>query len=118
MSPHNIAVASGSLDFYKHVVERTENRNPNEPYADLTPMHFAAIFGEFEICQYIITNLDVKNPENKLSVTPLHNAAYYGHLNICKMIIDSVEEKNPKDINGYTPFHAAAEGGYLDNYHE
>ena len=51
LSPHHIAVFCGNLDSYKHFVDRTENINPNEPYEDITPMHFAAIYGNFEICQ-------------------------------------------------------------------
>ena len=54
-------------------------------------MHFAASNGKLEVCQFIIDNLDYKNPRDKYDVTPLHSAASLGHLEVCKLIIENVQ---------------------------
>ena len=78
---------------------------------ELTPFHLAASHGHFEICQYIINNIDNKNPGGW---TPLHEAAKKGFFTIVKLIIDNVTEKNPSDRNGHTPLHMSAMNGHLD----
>ena len=50
-SPHYIAACCGNIDFYKHCVERTSDINPKITHEEQTPMHFAAFFGNFEVCQ-------------------------------------------------------------------
>ena len=134
-SPHDIAAYCGNADLYKHFVEKTHDINPKEPHSEYTPLHFAACYGKIEICQFIIADLNDKNPKNKDGVTPvtplylaancfgyfdnrgdtpLHLAASMGHLNICKLIIKGVQVKNPENNDGDTPLHLAAEHGHLD----
>ena len=49
-----------------------------------TPMHIAASRGNFDICKFIIENIDDKNPANNNGITSLHIAAHNGELGICK----------------------------------
>ena len=57
-SPHYIAACCGNIDFYKHCVERTSDINPKITHEEQTPMHFAAFFGNFKVCQFIMAKLD------------------------------------------------------------
>ena len=83
----------------------------------LTPLHFAASYGHFEICKFIIEKINVKNPRNSRNgTTPLHMAAVNGHTNVCRLIIDLVVDKNPRNDNGITPLHWAAEDGHFETY--
>ena len=45
-----------------------------------TPFHYAAKYGHLEICEYMIDQIECKNPTNDTGLTPLHNAAERGHL--------------------------------------
>ena len=55
-----------------------------------TPLYIAAQMGFYDICKFIIDNVNEKNPANHDGFTPLHVAALHGHLEICKLIIDSL----------------------------
>ena len=131
--PLHMVAESGHLELFKYVVEKTGDQNPIGKFThydsilggqicrmenhlvivhELTPFHLAASHGHFEICQYIINNIEDKNPGN--GWTPLHEAAKKGHFAIVKLIIDNLTEKNPRDRNGHTPLHMSAMNGHLD----
>ena len=131
--PLHMVAESGHLELFKYVVEKTGDQNPIGSFThydsilggqicrmenhlvivhELTPFHLAASHGHFEICQYIINNIEDKNPGN--GWTPLHEAAKKGHFAIVKLIIDNLTEKNPRDRNGHTPLHMSAMNGHLD----
>ena len=52
-----------------------------------TPLHWAAQFGHFEVCELLIANVIERNPEDIRGVTPLHSAASNGHIEVCELII-------------------------------
>ena len=88
-----------------------------------SPLHFAAYFGLFDICKYIIEKLKDLEPELwcwSPGTSPLHMAAARGHLNVFKLIsansIESVLDKNCgyTDDDNWTPLHFAAKHGHLD----
>ena len=83
----------------------------------MTPFHFAASYGHYDICKFIIEKINVKNPRDSTDgTTPLHMAAGNGHTNVCRLIIDLVVDKNPRNDYGSTPLHWAAEDGHLEAY--
>ena len=61
------------------------------------PFHHAAFNGHLAVCDFIMENIDNKNPSNKKGQTPLHFAAANGHLNICNYIMEKVCNKKPMD---------------------
>ena len=82
-----------------------------------TPLHYASDQGQFEICEFIVDNVDDKNPTvgNGNGWTPLHHAAYRGHLAVYELISQHVLDKNPKRIEyGMTPLHQAAIDGQFE----
>ena len=114
ISPHEIIASEGLLIRYKYIVEQTQALNPLITMEELTPLHFAANMGYFDIVKYITSHLEEKNPPNVDGWTPLHGAAQRGHLEIVKYIAGQLENKNPPNNNGWTPLHEAASKGQLE----
>ena len=98
-------------------IQNSSDKIPRD-CAGRTPLHFAACYGKIEICQFIIADLNDKNPKNKdgvTPVTPLYLAANcFGYLEICKLIIKNIQDKNPTDLDGQTPLEIAAKKGQLE----
>lgn len=103
----------------------------------VAPLHIVAEKGSLELCQYIITKTNNKNPQGKLQIkktdgipikfyiskdqfnfnqkiTPLHIAAINGNVDQFRVILDNVDDCNPTDYKGKTPFTVAAINGHLD----
>ena len=58
---------------------------------DWTCLHNAALFGRFDVFQFISESVANINPKSKTkNITPFHLAAQGGHFNICKLIIDAI----------------------------
>ena len=108
------AAELGHLGVYQLVTEKCVDKNP--PSLFTTPLHKAAGRGHFSICQFIIENTGVKNPEicsgPAVGWTPLHFAARSGHVEVCGLIIKYAN--NPETPNGLTPLHYAARYGHFE----
>ena len=116
-SPLHWAALRRNLESFKIIFSNTLYKNPKDYYG-FTPLHYAAgPVGNFEICEFIINNIEGdKNPGDKLGNTPLHYAAMKGYFYITKLIVEKIQEKNPKNIDLETPLHSAAENGHLNVY--
>ena len=44
------------------------------------------------MCQYIIENVDDKNPVNQTFDTPLHLAAQKGNLEVCQLFVNNITD--------------------------
>ena len=58
--------------FIENVDENTE-KNPKNLYLE-TPLHIAANNGHLDVYQYLIRNVEDKNPQNREGLTPLQYA--------------------------------------------
>ena len=91
------------------------NMNPIMTYTyrdGWTCLHNAALFGQFDVFQFISENVVNINPKSKtMKITPFHLAAQQGYFKICKLIIDAVEDLDPKDHSDLTPYDYALERG-------
>ena len=71
------------------------------------------------LCQFILENTIVKNPQTIDKVTPLHLAAIQGRWKICQLYFEHFSDlwgyasKNPEDSKGDTPLHCAANYGHV-----
>ena len=92
----------------------TGDKNPSRKDS-LTPLHLAAGKGHFQVCTFIMENLENKNTGNKRGKTPFHVAAKRGQLTICKLMIKSIDNNIPSDKYGITYFHIAAENIEVKN---
>jgi ankyrin repeat protein len=73
----------------------------------------AAYEGHFEVCKYLVEDLENKNPFHvNNGSTPLHLAALRGNIEIFQWIAHRVEDKSPAyDLFGHTPLDYAG-GNY------
>ena len=128
LSLFHILVSEGDIELfkyvaikvgYKHMFGTKKSRWGNKK--EYTPLHEAASRGNFDICKFIIDQVEDKNPANKTGHTPFHIAADYkidsskvvGHFEICKLIFEATGFQNPTSKYGGTPFHSAASNGNL-----
>ena len=119
-----LAAFKGHLEIYDFISRRLREKNPGKTSSlnreGRTPLHWAALKGQFGVCKLIIENTSNKNPAEsgcptsktkEDGHTPLHLAANNGHLEVCKLIMDNLTDKNPGNrANGETPLHFAAYG--------
>ena len=128
-SPIHYASISGNVDKFKLFDLQSQDLHPRT-VDGLTPLLMAIHHNHLQICQYIISNVEDKNPWTNIPfrldqslinysalpihITPLHAAARYGHLKIFKLIFEAAEDKNPACKDGYTPLHYAANSGHLE----
>ena len=137
MHPLHIVALRGNLKLYKFVVSKTKDKNPcgrlisqhrkfmlptigdhsmYRPVSDATPLHMAAMNGNYEVCKYICENSDIKNQIDHLNLTPLDIAAANGHLHVVKILFESVVEEDQRNQVGWTPLHFAASSGHTEIY--
>jgi hypothetical protein len=101
-SPLHVATKC-NLGLFKEIAKIVADKNPSN-YKRQTPLHCAVTYGKFDICQFIIDNVQNKNPADELGFTPLHYAVFMDHLEIYKLIFKNAEDKNPKSkFWGSTP---------------
>lgn len=135
-TPLHVAARNGHMAAYVLIMDNVIEKNPMsknlvpmeilgkkpnqlncnmELTTEYTPLHAAALNGNFSICKLIMDNVSKKNPPNNQKITPLHITAANGNWSIFKMIIESIEgNKNPRNESGYTPLHIAAAYGHYD----
>ena len=122
--PLFIAVAEGSLELCKYVMEKTGENNPSiVKHIDLiksikiatgyTALHFVAEYGNLDVAKLIIDGLEDKNPIDSEKNTSLHYAARQDNIAVYKLFMNNTEDKMPENIWGWTPYHLAAHKGNL-----
>ena len=135
LSLFNILASESDIDLFKYVAGKVGYKHTFGTRKDkwsrmkYSPLHEAVSRGNFEICKFIIDQVDDKNPANEKGHTPFHMAANYrhntnhsclgplgqiwGHFEICQLIFEKTGFQNPADDNGRTPLHSAASHGNL-----
>ena len=77
-------------------------------------LHWAAMSGQLQICEKILSKIENKSPKDNLERSPIHFAAIFGHNNVCSLMLKNISDKNPKDKYQWTPLHHAAGEGHLE----
>ena len=108
VAPIQIAAQFGSFQLCKHVIEKSDEKNP-AGFLGTTPLHTASMIGSVDIFRIIFEEISEKNPVSNIGWTPLHYAAEKGFVDICKLILDNVEDKYPLNNFDNTPKDLAAE---------
>ena len=141
LSLFNILASESNLDLFKYVAGKVGYKHTFGTRKDkwsrmkYSPLHEAVSRGNFEICKFIIDQVDDKNPANNKGHTPFHIAANYrsndnskyvwghnegkeedirGHFDICQLIFERTGFQNPSDDRQRTPLHYAASHGNLE----
>ena len=80
----------GQIGIVRAILAQVSDKNPPN-LSNVTPLHFAAQNGHFEVVKAIIDMIEIeKNPPEDFGTTPLHLSAMYDHLDIVDYIINRV----------------------------
>ena len=77
-----------------------ETKNPCDRRGKTT-LHYAAEGGHFNVCKFLLDNVEEKNPKDINGKTPDEYAFVNGHLNllrICEVIPETIEDQNLKKV--------------------
>ena len=83
-------LALGITQFYKSEPARFDE--------NWSPLHITVEQGNFNLSQFVLRKVDVKNPKNKKGCTPLQLAAEKGNFDLCRIIFASAEETRLKGL--------------------
>ena len=109
--PLHVAAKLAYSELYEYITAKTEDFNPVTSFR-VSSLHLAADAGNFQICRFIIQNLEdgyLPHLQDENGWTPLHFAADNGSIKVYKLIF-----KNPKNKYGSTPLHSAARSGHFE----
>jgi len=81
---------------------------------DLTPLHNATVWNNFEVVEYLLRNGAIVDSRDKKNLTPLHHSALHGRLEIMKLLLHSGADKDAKCNLDMTPLHYGVKWGYFE----
>ena len=70
---------------------------------DWSPMHVMAERGHFDLCKFIATVTEERNPQCQNKWTPIYFAAQAGHYQVLNFLCEEVVDKNCKTDVGLSP---------------
>jgi ankyrin repeat protein len=109
------AAAAGDLEKVKALLkENPDLVSSKDDKAGETALHFAAVKGNKEVAEFLLTKraeVDAKEIDGE---TPLHLAAEMGHRDVVELLLTNKANINATNRDGYTPLHAAALAGHKD----
>ena len=73
----SIRYGKHSKELYKYVANRTGHFNNRSLRSESSPLHYSAMFGNFEISKLIIENENNKNPQDKLGINIRNRVGTY-----------------------------------------
>ncbi|XP_074732633.1 inversin isoform X2 [Strix uralensis] len=79
-----------------------------------SPLHWAALGGNADVCQILIENKINPNVQDYAGRTPLQCAAYGGYINCMVVLLENNADPNIQDKEGRTALHWLCNNGYLD----
>ncbi|KAE8608961.1 hypothetical protein XENTR_v10011676 [Xenopus tropicalis] len=79
-----------------------------------TPLHIAALYGQAQCVDLLISKGAVVNATDYLGSTPLHLSCQKGHQKIALLLLHFKASSDIQDNNGNTPLHLACTYGHED----
>ena len=106
----NVAQAARDKDWeeVRRLVEQGENVNAVDGGVRRTALHYAVMFGNPEICSFLLSRGANVNPTDKDGNEPLHAAARRKNADICQLLVDHQANVTSRNNDGDTPLLIAA----------
>ena len=102
------AVSNGDLRVMNRMVVEQDFSSLNcQDLNGLTPLHHAAIWGIFEVMEYLLRKGLSVDSKDKKNITPLHLAAVHGRVEIMNILLGRGAEKDTQTNLNLTPLHFA-----------
>jgi ankyrin repeat protein len=102
------AVKNNDLEKVKVFIEKDDSLAHTKDEAGNTPLHHAAMIGDVEITEYLLSKGANINAQNTQLNTPLHEAIQNRKENISLLLIEKDADVNKTNIHNQTPLHKAA----------
>ena len=101
------AVRSQDLAAVKAALDDKVNPNVPDQKVGMTPLAWAAAFGNVEIAGLLIERGANVNGKNADGATPLHVAAFLGRAGVVELLIAKKGDPNARNTKGETPLFSA-----------
>jgi Ankyrin repeats (many copies) len=112
-----VAALAGRHFEVAQVLHRNKSSVESRGYAETTPLHSAAYYGDLEMVQVLLEyGVDV-NVQNSNGDTPLDYASADGHRNdarVARLLIAHGADPNTRNLDGVTPLHQASGFGRIE----
>ncbi|CAL4080805.1 unnamed protein product, partial [Meganyctiphanes norvegica] len=95
-------VRKGQLEDVSSTLDKVGVNTPIQPGGN-TALHYAAIFGQSEIANYLIDNQANVDAQDNYGNSPLHDAAIHDRPELAKLLLTRKAEKNIKNIWNENP---------------
>ncbi|WP_353272525.1 ankyrin repeat domain-containing protein [Wolbachia endosymbiont (group A) of Urophora cardui] len=114
-SPLRVAIENSNLQIVKYLIENGADLDIKYEKG-LTPLHFAALFGDLELARYLVDEKDCSfNVLDKYGKSPLHIASENGRIELVKYLVGEKKANiNVLDNQHMAPLHFVAENGNLE----
>ncbi|CAB4389334.1 unnamed protein product [Rhizophagus irregularis] len=87
--------------------------NDFSPSSGLTPLHYAASRGHYDIVKWLIDAGAIVDLEDQTGETALLKASYNGHSSVVALLIQKDANVSLRDNDGWTALHNASAQGHL-----
>lgn len=107
------AIENNRLDVVKILLQ--ENRiNSHEHITANTLLHFAAIYGNTKVAEYLIEKGAKVNAMNDYGMSPLYLAAREGNIHVARLLISHGANVNVRSTLQISPLYIATQSNYED----
>lgn len=107
------AVRKGEVERIKAILDKDPLAVNLEDERSWTPLHWAALRGNKELVELLITRGAVVKVSERNDRTPLHYASYQGHQEVVKLLIQKGAIVDAKAVGSASPLNWAAQAGQI-----
>jgi ankyrin repeat protein len=104
----------GHTEAVKTLLEFGAKVNQGYGLQRMPPLAWAAAYGHYDLCEYLVDNKGRTLGKDKFKRTPLIMAVRNGHTKIASLLLQRGSEWGHPDSSMNTPLHYAAGYGWLD----
>ena len=113
-TPLSHACEMGRLKVVETLIATGANVHDDQDRDGLSLLHWAAIGGNADVCQFLVSAGIHVDSQDLAGRTALHCAAYGGYVNSMLVLLENKAACNSQDREGVTSLHWACSKGHMD----